>query len=72
MKYQAEFLAPFLSEVVEARLFYFFKNWLIKLKCPILLEPLDIIIQENYQPFYKKLIAGEDTNTQENLLRISF
>ena len=52
MKYQDEFLAPFLSEAVEARVFYFFKNWLMKLKCPNLLKPLDTIIQENYQPFY--------------------
>ena len=27
-------LALFLSEVVEASLCYFFKNWLMKLKCP--------------------------------------
>jgi hypothetical protein len=27
-------LAPFLSEAVEASLYYFFENWLIKLKCP--------------------------------------
>ena len=52
MKYQDEFLALFLSEAVEARVFYFFLNWLMKLKCPILLNPLDTIIQENYQPFY--------------------
>ena len=52
MKYQDEFLAPFLSEAVEASVFYFFKNWLMKLKCQNLLKPLDTIIQENYQPFY--------------------
>ena len=52
MKYQDEFLVPFLSEVAEASIFYFFKNWLMKLKCPNLLKPLDTIIQENYQPFY--------------------
>ena len=52
MKYQDEFLAPFLSEAVEARVFYFFKNWLMKLKCPNLVKPLDTIIQENYQHFY--------------------
>ena len=52
MNYQDEFLAPFLSEAVEASIFYFFKNWWMKLKCPILLKPLDTIIQENYQPFY--------------------
>ena len=44
MKYQDNFLAPFLSEAVEARVFYFFKNWLIKLKCPILLKPLETMI----------------------------
>jgi hypothetical protein len=48
MKYQDEFLALFLSEAVEARIFYFLKNSLIKLKCPILLKPLKTIIQENY------------------------
>jgi hypothetical protein len=52
MKYQNEFLALFLPEAVEASIFYFSKNWLIKLKCPIFLKPLDTIIQENYQPFY--------------------
>ena len=52
MKYQDEFLAPFLSEAVEASGCYFFQNWLMKLKCPNLLKPLDTIIQENYQPFY--------------------
>ena len=52
MKYKDEFFAPFLSEAVEASIFYFLKNWRMKLKCPILLKPLDTIIQENYQPFY--------------------
>ena len=52
MNYQDEFLAPFLSEAVDASIFYFFKNWPMKLKCPILLKPLDTVIQENYQPFY--------------------
>ena len=52
MKHQDEFLAPFLSEAVEARVFYFFLNWLMKLKCPILLNPLDTITQENDQPLY--------------------
>ena len=52
MKYQDEFLAPFLSEAVEASRCQFFENWLMKLKCPNLLKPLDTIIHENYQPFY--------------------
>ena len=52
MKYQDEFLAPFLSEAVEASPCYFFQIKLMKLKCPNLLKPLDTIIQENYQPFY--------------------
>ena len=45
-------LAPFLSEAAEASQCYFFGNWLMKLKCPILLKPLDTMIQENYWPFY--------------------
>ena len=32
--------------------YYFFENWLMKLKCPILLKALSTIIQENYQSFY--------------------
>ena len=36
-------LAPFLSEAVEASQCYFFENWLMKLKCPILLKPLDMV-----------------------------
>ena len=52
MNYQDEFLAPFLSEAVEASRCYFFANWLMKLKCPILLKPLDTMIQENYWSFY--------------------
>ena len=52
MKYQDEFLAPFLSEAVEASGCYFFQNWLMKLKIPNYLKPLDTIIQENYQLFY--------------------
>ena len=46
------YLVPFLSEAVEASPCYFFQNWLMKLKCPNLLKPLDTIIQENCQPFY--------------------
>ena len=42
----------FLSEAVEASQCYFFENWLIKLKCPHLLKPLGIIIQQNYWFFY--------------------
>ena len=41
-----------LLEAVEASQCYFFENWLMKLKCPILLKPLDTIIQENYHVFY--------------------
>ena len=50
MNYQDEFLAPFLSEAVEASVFYFFLNWLMKLKCPNLLKPLDTIIQKIINP----------------------
>ena len=52
MNYQDEFLASFPSEAVEASIFHFLKNWWMKLKCPILLKPLDTIIQENYQSCY--------------------
>jgi hypothetical protein len=52
IKYQDKFLAPFLSEAVEASVFNFFKNWLMKIKCPNLLKPLDTMIQENFQTFY--------------------
>ena len=45
-------LAPFLSEAAEASQCYFFENWLMKLKCPILLKPLDTMIQRNYWSFY--------------------
>ena len=45
-------LATFLSEAAEASQCYFFENWLMKLKCPILLKPLDTMIQENYWSFY--------------------
>ena len=40
IKYQVEFWQPFLSEAVEASQWYFFKNRLIKLKCPHLLNVL--------------------------------
>ena len=39
------YLIPFLLEAVEASLCYFFKNWLMKLKFPNLLNPLWMIIQ---------------------------
>ena len=45
-------LALFLSEAVEASRCYFFENWWMKLKCPLLLKPLATIVQENYQSFY--------------------
>ena len=38
-------VGSFLSEAVEVSLFYFFENWLMKLKYPHLLNPLGIIIQ---------------------------
>ena len=38
----------FLLEAVEASQYYFFENWLMKLKCPNLPKPLGTIIQENY------------------------
>ena len=31
---------------------FFFKNLLMKIKCPNHLKPLDTIIQENYHTFY--------------------
>ena len=40
------------SEAVEASWCYFFKNWWMKLKCPLLLKPLATIVQENSQSFY--------------------
>ena len=52
IKYQVKFLQLFLSEVVEAGLCYFFQNWLMKFKCPDLLNILGTMIQENYWPFY--------------------
>ena len=45
-------LAVFLSEAVEASRCYFFENWWMKLKCPLLLKPLATIVQENSQSFY--------------------
>ena len=50
MKYQDEFLAPFLSEAVQANQCDFFEKWLMKLKCPNLLKPLGTIIQKNVDP----------------------
>ena len=46
------FLAPFLSEAVEASWCYFFGNWFLKLKFFYLLKPLGTIIQQNYWSFY--------------------
>jgi hypothetical protein len=37
-------LALFLSEAVEAIQCYFFENWWMKLKCPLLLKPLATIV----------------------------
>ena len=45
-------LALFLSEAVETSRCYFFENWWMKLKCPLLLKPLATIVQENFQSFY--------------------
>ena len=45
-------LAIFVSEAVEACCCHFFENWLIKLKCPLLLKPLATIVKENFQSFY--------------------
>ena len=45
-------LALFLLAAVEASRCYFFENWWIKLKCPLLLKPLGTIVQENSQSFY--------------------
>ena len=52
MKYQVEFWQPFMLEAVEASRWYFFENWLMKLKFPHLLKPLGTIIQQNYWFFY--------------------
>ena len=46
------YMMPFLSEAVEVSPCYFFEKWLIKLKCPLLLRPLDTTIQKNYWSFY--------------------
>ena len=46
------YLIPLLSEAVEASWCYFFENWLIKLKCPDLLNAVGTMIQDNYQSFY--------------------
>ena len=45
-------LALFLLEAVEASRCYFFENWWMKLKCPLLLKPLATIVQKNSQSFY--------------------
>ena len=45
-------LAPFLSDVVEASLCHFFKNWLMKHKFPNLLKHLGTIIHQNSQFYY--------------------
>jgi hypothetical protein len=39
-------------EAAEASQCHFFENWWMKLKCPLLLKPLAIIVQENSQSFY--------------------
>ena len=52
IKNQVDFLQLFLSKAVEAGLCYFFQNWLMKFKCPDLLNILGTMIQENYWPFY--------------------
>ena len=45
-------LAPFLLEAVEASQCHLIENWLMKHKCPILLNLLCIIIRYNYWSFY--------------------
>ena len=45
-------LALFLSEAIEASRCYFFENWWMKLKCPLVMKPLATIVQENSQSFY--------------------
>ena len=45
-------MVPFLSEAAEAGWCYFFKNWLMKLKCPHLPKTLGTIIQEKFWSFY--------------------
>ena len=39
-------LATFLLEALEASRCYFFENWLMKLKCPLLVKPLGTIVQK--------------------------
>ena len=45
-------LPPFLSVAVEASWCYFLENWLMKLKCPLLLKSLATIVEENSQSLY--------------------
>ena len=46
------YLILFRLEAVEASRCHFFKNWLMKHKCPTLLKPLATVIQQNYWSFY--------------------
>ena len=52
MKYQDEFLAPFLSEAVEASQCNFFENWLMKHKWVLLVTMQPEICHQNSQSFY--------------------
>ena len=47
-----EFYIPFflllqILFLLEASRYYFFENWLMKIKCPLLMKPLGTIIQKN-------------------------
>ena len=58
------YLIPLLSEAVEASRCYFFENWLIKFKCPNLLNTLGTMIQDNYQSLY---LSGPFTLARFNM-----
>jgi hypothetical protein len=48
-------MVPFLKEVVEASLFYFFENWLMKLKCP---KPQKYTDRDTFILIKKWLLVG--------------
>ena len=51
MKYHIEIYHLF-CQAVEASRCYFFENWWMILKCPLLQKPLATIVHENSQYFY--------------------
>ena len=65
-------LAPFLLEAVEASLYYFFENWLLKPKNHNLLKPLGTIIHQNSQFYYpSKPFSFHHFNVRHPLLDCS-